>query len=252
MVKLRRYTGTVIVLLALLLVTIPTTAQQRTSKAVPLKVEGDTEIVVKSLPCTVRAPEGGSLYDWTYPDDVRAESDKHLLTITSMPKGRSKIKVRILTVDFDKKIVGLDTGEAVVIYGGVPPEPDPGPKPPTPVVPDGPLGLTKVSREGAALVVSDNKQAEAKALADAHRAHAAAVAAGAFPSAAKILDGWREANGQALTEGQVKLWTPWRNNVKTRIEALHKGGSLPGNNEWSAAFREIADGLDGGIKKEKR
>lgn len=112
-------------------------------KTVPLVVTGDTLVILKSLPAKVTAPPGSTLYDWSFPDDVKADSDGNVLTITQAPKGKFVVRVRATVIDFDKKQVTRDVGEIQVNYGGVdpvPPPPDPTPPPP-PVPPPSPAPI---------------------------------------------------------------------------------------------------------------
>jgi hypothetical protein len=124
-----------------------------------------------------------------------------------------------------------------------PPEPKPPePKPPVPL-PDGDMGLIKASRDGLARVA--NPGPTAAALARANRAHASAVAAGAYPTAAAILDGWRGANNDAV-KPNAAAWKPWADAVSARVAVVYGAGKIKSNADWAAAFSEIADGLEGG------
>lgn len=117
--------------------TVPNIVRQKSSKkATLLEVQGDTIVIVKSLPCKVVAPVGATLYDWTIPENVKTAADEHVLTITDAPKGSFKIEVRMLTIDFEKKSVVKNFGEVTVNYGGTTPGPGPKPPPPDP----GPVG----------------------------------------------------------------------------------------------------------------
>lgn len=113
-------------------------------KSVPLKVEGDTVTIVKSLPCTVTAAPGHDVYVWGWPDGVKASSVDNVLTITEAPKGEVRITVVAFTIDFTydeatkkitKKVI-RDTGVVVVNIGAPAP---PGPKPPDPTPADLPF-----------------------------------------------------------------------------------------------------------------
>lgn len=179
--------------------------------------------------------------------DAERLGDRILLT---GPAGEYLIEAMAVTLAKDGRTTIEEAEFTLVIGGPAPPTP---PKPPTPA-PDGRLGLTKVSRDGFAGVTSPGKAAEAKKLASSHRAHAAAVAAGAYPDAAKILEAWRDSNKAALDNdaASIAAWLSWAVAINRKVGELHKGGKLPGNNDWSEAFREIADGLDPSGKAENK
>jgi hypothetical protein len=187
---------------------------------------------------------------WDVSGDAQTEEVGNALYVWAPP---GKYVVKLTAIDFEAKRV--ERASLTFTVGGPGPGPTPVPPGPTPVPPtpkpDGPLGLSKASREGAAAVTSADRAAEAARLALAQRTHAAGVAAGRFADAAAILEGWRSANRAALTESQRAAWAAWAAPVGARIAELHKTGKLPGNNEWSAAFREVADGLDGAAGKAK-
>lgn len=146
-----------------------------------------------------------------------------------------KYEVAADLINWDARKRDYKTTEVVIGKAPNPPSPTP--------QPDGTLGLIKASREGLAKVTDKGKQV---ALAKAQRAHASAVGAGAFgTSAAKILDGWREANKLAVGEANTALWLDWSKEVSTQVQRLYNGGKLPTNTEWVAAFNEMAEGLGG-------
>jgi len=121
----------------LVAIVMPVMAQK---KAVPLKVEGDTQIVVKSLPFKVVASPGSDVYVWSFPDNVTASEDTDgVLTVTKAPKGVFRVSVVGMKIDFETKKVIKDRGVIEVIVGDAPqpdPQPDPTP-PPTPApIPD--------------------------------------------------------------------------------------------------------------------
>lgn len=129
--------------------------------AVPLRIEGDTVVVVKSFPARVVAPEGADLYSWSYPAGVEAAAADNVLTITKAPRGSHRISVNSVTIeiDFEKKTrrVIKDSGEVTVNVGDAPPGPgpDPGPKPPEPK--PGPVTGLRV------LIVRETKDNETRA-----------------------------------------------------------------------------------------
>lgn len=110
------------------------------AKAVPLDVTGETQVVVKKLPCLITAAPGADLYFWAFPDAVKAKSVNNVLTLTEAPNGTHKITVLAYTSNFElaadgktiKKTVTKDTGEIDVTVGSVAPTPDPKPPGPTP------------------------------------------------------------------------------------------------------------------------
>lgn len=115
-------------------------------KAIPLKVEGDTVVVVRSFPCKVVAAPGADLYVWRVPSGVKASDDEHELTITSAPEGAHQVTVQTVTTNFElidgkvKKTVVKDRGTIDVVVGKLPgptpPGPDPKPPGPEPAPPE--------------------------------------------------------------------------------------------------------------------
>jgi hypothetical protein len=116
-------------------------------KAVPLKVEGDTVVVVKSFPITITAATGAGYYSWRVPVGVVAEEAFNVLTVKSAPKGSHRITVDAISAKIgpDKVTVEftVDRGETTLNVGDVPVPVPPGPTPPTPVPPT-PVGDLKV------------------------------------------------------------------------------------------------------------
>lgn len=99
-------------------------------KSVPLVVEGDTQILVKTLPFKVVAAKGSDIYVWSFPDNVTAsETDDGILTVTKAPNGTFTIRVIGMKVDFDTKKVTKDRGVIEVVVGNPTPGPDPDPSP---------------------------------------------------------------------------------------------------------------------------
>ena len=139
--------------LVLLALCAPLMAQKKT---IPLKVEGDTQIIVKSLPFRVVAAPGAHVYVWSHPSTVISTKDRNVLTVTKAPKGVFRVSVSSVTIDFDKKDVIEDQGtiEVIVGDGPVPPTPDPEPIPPQPD-PD-PAPIPEVGFR--VLIVEDIKQ----------------------------------------------------------------------------------------------
>lgn len=124
-------------------------------KAVPLVIQGDTVVVVKSLPCKVAAQVQADFYLWSFPESVQAsETADGVLEITRAPKGTFRVKVVTAKFDFDQKKVIKDSGYIDVNYGGTP-DPTP-PVPPDPPVP--PPDPAPIPVEGfRVLIVEDIK-----------------------------------------------------------------------------------------------
>jgi len=123
-------------------------AAAKKKAVIPLMIEGDTVIVVKSLPCTVTAPAGADLYFWSLPDAVKGTAEDNVLTVTAAPAGDSTITVVAVTiaiaVDKDGKVTKVtkkDAGSVILTNGMAPPTPPVPPEPPVPPVPPGPPGL---------------------------------------------------------------------------------------------------------------
>jgi hypothetical protein len=110
-----------------LAVPLPIHAQK---KAVPLKIIGETVLIVKALPFKVIAPEGAGDYTWVMPGGVEGSEDDNVLTVTKAPAGVFVIRVKMMTIDFELKKIRKETGEVTVTLGEVP-DPKPPPDPST-------------------------------------------------------------------------------------------------------------------------
>lgn len=121
-----------------------------------------------------------------------------------------------------------------VIVDGAPTPPAP---PPTPL-PDGVLGLAKISRDAAKFV---NRPTDAKALANAQRSIASAIRAGGLTQPTAALNAWREANRAAVDVG---YWLEWGKAVTKALAILQEAGKLPWPDTFADAFEEIATGLE--------
>jgi hypothetical protein len=149
-------------------------------------------------------------------------------------------------VELDFLPIGLkaekDIRSAVLdVDGNTVPVPKP-PDPPKPL-PDGKLGLVKASRDGLARVAGTNRDANAKSLAVAQRALAASVVSNRPTDPAKILSAWRDGNHAAVASPDA--WKGWGEVVSAALAKLYADGKLPDAAAWSAAFVEVAEGLEG-------
>ena len=150
-------------------------------------------------------------------------------------KGEKSGRYRFVAVGASKE--GEQVRVDFVVVVGNQPLP---PEPPTPQ-PDGKLGLIKTSREGV-LKVSTATAADRKKLASAQRSVASAVAAGGVIQPADILKVWRDGNNAAVNSVE---WQKWGVDVSTSLQKLYADGKLKSKDDWSAAFEEIALGLEG-------
>lgn len=119
-------------------------------KAVPLTVEGNTVMVVKSFPVMIKAPPGKGLFLWSFPDSVKADYDpeaENVLIVKTAPKGSHTIRVVQIRYNKEKDEFEKDKGETVIVVGdgGVPP-PDVDPDVPPPDA-KGPLRVLIVIEE---------------------------------------------------------------------------------------------------------
>ncbi len=131
-------------------------AKAAKARAVPLDVVGDTVVVVKSLPCRIKAPAGADFYRWKYPAALTVDDfDSEELVITAGAKGSYRILVSTTTINFDPKTgaktTTRDSGETTLNIGDAPVPP--GPKPPDP--PDPPAPSDTFLKDLAALYAAD-------------------------------------------------------------------------------------------------
>lgn len=144
--------------LSLALLCVPASPALAQKKAVPLKIEGETILVVKSLPFKVVAPEGATLYSWELPAGVDGDRNDNVLTVTKAPAGEFVVRVQMVTVDFEQKKVKKETGEVNVTLGV--------PKPPDP--PDPSTALQKAVKDALAKETVADKELLTLALAEVY------------------------------------------------------------------------------------
>lgn len=170
--------------------------------------------------------------------ETKTFGGKVVVVVEGLVTGR----VELLVVPVGAKSVAEVVRRTIDVEAGEGPIPPPKPKP-DPVKPDdGALGLAKASRAGMAKVSSANKAIESASLARAQRGIASAVAAGGLKEAKEILAAWRDANRAAAP---ADTWKPWGEVVSPALAKLYADGKLPNGKAWVAAFREIAEGLEG-------
>ncbi len=111
-----------------------------------LVIEGDTVLVVKTLPFKIKAPVYTSLdknkekpfvdYTWLHPSSVSSEEndDGSILTIKSAPSGEITVKVKIIVQEEGKRSV-RKVYQITFVVGALPIPPPPNPVPPGPLPP---------------------------------------------------------------------------------------------------------------------
>jgi hypothetical protein len=181
------------------------------------------------------------------PEKVQAKtfSAEYVVLVTAVGSGTTKL---IVVADGVKK-----ESEALqpIIEASALPRPPPGPTPVPPgPLPDGALGLTKASREGAAKVAITARQAENARLAKAQHdlakdltdgKYKAQEAQGKASLATAVLNARRAANKAACTEA---LWQPWAASCDPLLQTVYNAGKLATAADWAAAMTEIGVGLE--------
>lgn len=127
-------------------------------KKLDLKIEGNTVLVVKSMPATITAPAGADFYIWNFPETVTGKAEENVLVVTDAPKGASTISVLAITINFtvdkDGKVTKTNSKDygSVVLVTDSGPTPGPTPPGPTPPGPDpAPLPTDKL----AVMIIED-------------------------------------------------------------------------------------------------
>lgn len=167
-------------------------------KSIPLRIEGDTVIVVKTLPCKIVAPPGYDLYVWTFPDSVQASDEEATLTITKAPKGVFRVRVSSVRINFETKKVEKDRGEIDVVVGD-----EPSPPPPPPPVP--PVDeFVKALQDAYGLETAGDKHETVLALALVYRAAARLLRSGKVTTAGQLWAAMLAGAKEAKLEGKLK------------------------------------------------
>lgn len=106
---------------------------------VPLKIEGNTALTVKSYPFSITAPAGADFYTWSFPDAFTASAEDNVLVVRAGPAaGEHRFSITTLTleVNFDtKKAAKVRAAGTTLVTMGAGPQPPPGPNPPGPTPP---------------------------------------------------------------------------------------------------------------------
>ena len=129
-----------------------------------------------------------------------------------------------------------------------PPPPKPDPIDPNPVFPDGRFKLAKFAYDTGMSQVKKEEMREraAKALANSFRSIASAIAAGTIKSDRDVLIKTKEANNSALAKccGTTERWETWSSALQDKLYELYQSKDLQSVQDYSQAWREIAEGLD--------
>lgn len=175
-----------------------------------------------------------------------------VLAVRGLPAGRYKFRA-VGSLNDEHAVADFE-----VLVGNAPPPvpPNPGPTPPNPPgptpPPDGPLGLVRISWDGAnAVQLAGGDMTKRAALAARQKALASAIVAvpAQYSDPEKVLEEWRTGNREALGVAPGADPGPWGKlwgaAVSKKLEQLYDAGKLKAPADWAAAFREIATGLGG-------
>lgn len=181
-------------------------------------------------------------------------SDKVFLPVEGNRKvvfasGQNGVYTFILAVALDDKVAIAQHDVTIGPPNPPPPTPIP-PSPPNPPEPEplphGKYDLSRLSRDWAKLSVTldgPRRTASARSLAASFHTMASAIAAGTLTVPSDILAETKKSNQNALGS-DAESWRPWFVLLAARLESLGKGGELNVADDYAAAWREIAAGLE--------
>lgn len=184
----------------------------------------------------------------TEPMTVNVELIACYLFLAKDQNGTPQAAQRVVVVDRD------------IVIAGSPPVPGPGPAPPPapgPTVPDTPLGLAKLATKWGEQVQQpdlERKRKEASALARSLRGITSIVAAGVeynspdgtsykLDDPGKLLKATLVSNNAAIPQS-VEQWRPWFVSLQAALTALKSSGKLETIPDYTAAWDELATGLE--------
>lgn len=124
-----------------------------------------------------------------------------------------------------------------------PPGPEPGPEPTPPTPEPERFGLRTLAPQWAAAVTGGTRATEAAALSAAFEAAAAQVVATSPPSPDKVIAILAAHCSPAVPAARRPAWSGFDEAFGAAINELYKSGQLKTNDDWAAAFREVAAGL---------
>lgn len=148
---------------AVVLVVLFAIAAVSKGQDVPLEISGpgvrvvkvDRVIVVKEDRTVakgefmLKAPEGGALYSWDYPDGFKVQKRANVLKVLSAPNGSAMVSVEWVEIDFKAGKIHNRFGSASFDVGE--PNDDPDPKPETALVKELRAALAKEPQDRSAL-----------------------------------------------------------------------------------------------------
>lgn len=154
-----------------------------------------------------------------------------------------------------QRLVVVDR-DVLIGKGNIAPVEPVGPNP-APVLPDSPLGLTKLAAAWISAVTITNsttKKADAKALARSFRGIASTIASGVdynlpdgnnikLDDPGKIIRATKNGNNAAIA-ATIPQWKPWFINLNGKLDELKAAGKLATVADYTAAWNELAAGLE--------
>lgn len=191
---------------------------------------GVVSVTQEAGPLTVR----GKFVGGSGRAETKRFSGKSVFIVEPLKSGR----VELLVVPAGADSAGV-LRRTLDVKSGVGPQPPPEPDEEI----DGPLGLSSASYAGKRAVQSN--PGEAKLLAKAHRDVANEAARDPFIVIESAHKSLTEKVGVMPLERR-QAWKPWMDRVAARIEELQSAGRLKNAQDWTAAWREIATGLEHG------
>lgn len=117
-------------------------APPRKAEIHPLRVEGETVLIVTKLPFRVVCDAPADLYFWRLPPGWKGTDTGKELTVTEAPQGAATVAVQTLRIDWEAKKT-VTAGHTLAVNVGVGPAPPgpPGPNPPGPAPGPAPIPL---------------------------------------------------------------------------------------------------------------
>jgi hypothetical protein len=170
---------------------------------IPVEVE---KLVAQDFPIKLKAPVGGLMYSWDWPEGWKVKKTANVLQVLSAPKGQGTVSVEWPVIDFKSQTSVIKTAVITFYIGDVPapvpPPVPPGPVPPVPPVPPDP----KPTPVGALRVIFARESSAA-----AHQSK-------------EMLNIWNSSriaaylNQKSAKDGNLPGWRKWDKDIKTELD----------------------------------